>query len=118
MIISFNVSIARFRRFIRRGAIFGGKNHGRIVFISHRTWGIISSGLITTRQAISVLTEGPLYEQTVVKTQKALSQLCFDSSRVLPAEEIGKYRDAVREEEAAYQQMIASRLGDLSELLG
>ena len=82
------------------------------------TWGIITSGLITTRQALSVLTKGPLYEQTVVKTQKALSQLSFDSSRVLPAEEIGKYRDAVREEEAAYQQMIASRLGDLSELLG
>lgn len=68
------------------------------------TWGLLTSGLIDAETALKVLMIGPGYEQIVVKSKKAASQLRFISSTVLTHEEIAQYRDTVRSEETAFQE--------------
>ena len=50
---------------------------------------------------------GSTYEQIVIKTEKAVSNLHFISSSVLTHEEIETYRDVVKQEEAAFQKAFA-----------
>ena len=47
------------------------------------TWGITTSGLISREKSMEILTAGPLYEQTVIKTERAAGQLKWLSSRIL-----------------------------------
>jgi len=50
---------------------------------------------------------GSTYEQIVIKTGKAVSNLRFISSSVLAHEEIESYKDIVKQEETAFQKAFA-----------
>ena len=78
--------------------------------ILYNMLGIFTSVLIPPETALRLLRLGPLYRQTVLKTEAAISRLRFLSARVLGEEEIGAYRDAVRAEEADYQALAAAEL--------
>ncbi|MBQ9228147.1 MAG: DUF3990 domain-containing protein [Eubacterium sp.] len=73
-------------------------------------FGITTSGFLTSEQALEILTTGPLYTQVVIKTEKAAEALTFASSMIISSAEIESYRDAVRKEEAAYQEQFAEIL--------
>ena len=77
------------------------------------TFGIITSGLLEKEQSMQLLMIGPVYEQIVLKSEKAAHQLHWLESRVLQPEEIGKYRTLVAEEEAEYQKQFAAVLEKL-----
>ena len=77
--------------------------------------GILTSGLIDAQKALSVLMIGPVYEQIVIKTEKAASALLFVSSRVLSHEEIAGYRAMVNSEENAFQEAFVKIIADLPE---
>ncbi len=81
------------------------------------TWGIITVGLLKRPQALRLLTGGPQYFQTVLKTEAAASRLRFLSAETLSGEVIGRYRESVRREEKAYQAFVAQELGGLTDLL-
>lgn len=50
---------------------------------------------------------GSTYEQFVIKTEKAVSNLRFISSNVLAHEEIESYKDIVKQEKTAFQKAFA-----------
>ena len=77
------------------------------------TWGITTSGLIRRDQALALLSEGPVYEQTVIKTERALSALRYADAVALTSDEIRGYREAVRREEKQFQELFARRLREL-----
>jgi hypothetical protein len=77
------------------------------------TFGIITSGFLTPQQAMRLLMIGPSYEQTVIKTEKAASQLRFIASEVLDPAEVAGYRRTVAEEEAAYQKALGEMLDQI-----
>ena len=79
------------------------------------TMGILTSGLLGRDQALQLLLLGPAYEQTVIKTRKALSALRFDGAVRLTADEIAGYRETVRREEHAYQEQLAQTLQAIME---
>lgn len=68
------------------------------------TWGIITSGLLDTDTAMKILLIGNTYNQIVIKTDKALNNLCFISSELLSNEEIEEYRKTVKKEEELFQR--------------
>ena len=68
------------------------------------TWGMLTGGLIDRETALSVLMIGPVYEQIVIKSDKAASALRFISSSVLSHEEIEGYRRIVKKEEEVFQE--------------
>lgn len=72
----------------------------------YNTFGIFTSGLLPREQALSLLMLGPKYEQIVIKTDKARSQLRFLSSRRLSTAELREMREALLQEEEAYQRML------------
>ena len=74
------------------------------------TWGIITGGLLSPDLALELLQIGREYTQTVIKTDRALSQLRFLSARVLSADEISAYRETVLREEKDFQAQFAGRL--------
>lgn len=74
------------------------------------TWGIMTSGLISRENALALLSEGPAYEQTVIKTEKAALALRYVNAIPLSQEEIEGYRETVRNEEKRYQEMFTARL--------
>ncbi len=76
------------------------------------TWGILTSGLIDSKKALEILCVGPQYEQVTLKTQKAVDNLEFLSSRIIPYEDLIKYRAQVQKEEAEYQENLAGLLED------
>lgn len=77
------------------------------------TWGIITSGLLEENQALRLLMTGPVYEQTVIKTEKAVSALRFTGAVEMSSEEIAIYRETVKKEESEYQKAIAGLLEDI-----
>ena len=79
------------------------------------TWGITTSGLIRKEQALELLSFGPLYEQTVIKTKKGLEALHYIETVGLASEEIRQYRAAVRQEEEQFQEEFARRLDKILE---
>lgn len=81
------------------------------------TWGIITSGLITGEQALRLLSAGPSYEQTVIKTERGLGALSFLGAEELHPEELAGDRAAVRLEERAYQQELLALLGPAADIL-
>ena len=74
------------------------------------TWGIISSGLLDKELALELLQIGSAYTQIVIKTEKAVSQLRFLCSEILDPESLIPYREAVKNEEKAFQQQFSERL--------
>ena len=68
------------------------------------TWGMLTGGLIDRETALRVLQIGPVYEQIVIKSEKAASALRFISSQVLSHEEIEGYRCVVKAEGEAFQE--------------
>ena len=74
------------------------------------TFGIITSGFLPREQALSLLMLGPAYEQIVLKTEKAASQLQWLSVRIPGSDEIAAFREEVRKEEEAYQAQFAKLL--------
>ena len=79
------------------------------------TWGVITSGFLKKEQALRLLTIGPLYEQTVIKTEKAASLLKFISAVQMSSEEIAAYRETVRQEEALFQEQFAMLLDRITD---
>ena len=70
------------------------------------TLGLLTSGLLDDALALRLLRLGPSFEQIVIKTDKARSQLRFLSSRRLSTAELREMREALLQEEEAYQRML------------
>ena len=79
------------------------------------TQGIITSGFLSRDQALALLLIGPVYQQVVIRSEKALSQLRFLGAEEIREEETASYRDLVRKEEEEYKALFA---GTLEKLLG
>ena len=80
-------------------------------------WGITTSGLLSKQQALAILTIGPLYEQIVIKTEKALSHLRFVRATALEHADIAAHRAVVAEEESAYRELVSEKLGAIADIL-
>ncbi len=76
------------------------------------TYGILTSGLISSEIALKILCAGPEYIQIALKTQKAADNLKFISSHIIPYEDLEKYASFVRKEEEAYQETFTKILED------
>ncbi len=76
------------------------------------TFGIITSGMISEKEAMKLLMIGPAYRQVVLRTEKAAAQLQWLSSRVMSADEIRKCAAASAAESAAYQEQFAAVLAE------
>ncbi|MBQ6234323.1 MAG: DUF3990 domain-containing protein [Clostridia bacterium] len=74
------------------------------------TWGILTSGMIGKRLAVEAYRLGPYYRQIVLKSEKALSGLCFVSAQTVAKEQIAKNRAVVKQEEQAYQEKMLQLL--------
>ena len=80
------------------------------------TLGITTNGFLTHEQATRTLLIGPVYEQTVIKTDKARSALRFLSAEILTSDEIAGYRDAVKQEEKQFQEEFAKLISEMLKL--
>lgn len=67
------------------------------------TLGIISSGFLKPEAAVRLLMIGPEYKQVVIKTEKALKQLCFIRSEKIERMD----GEALQMEQEAYQNAFA-----------
>lgn len=67
------------------------------------TWGIITSNLLEKEQSLQLLKIGPVYEQTVIKTEKAAAMLQFKDAVQMSSEEIAGYRETLQKEELEFQ---------------
>ena len=74
------------------------------------TFGIISSGFLTDKQALQLLMLGPEYTQVAIKTKKAAEQLVWISAREISMEEADQYRQSVKLEEDAYWRAIGAAI--------
>lgn len=74
------------------------------------TLGITTSGFISKEQALELLLDGPIYEQTVIKTPKARSALQYVESVALEPQEINEYREAVHLEEDQFLEQFGNKL--------
>ncbi len=79
------------------------------------TMGILTSGLIGPEKAMRLLMIGPVYEQVVIRTDRAVSQLTWISARKLSSEEARKLETRLRNEEKSYQREFASEMMKLDE---
>ena len=80
------------------------------------TFGILTSGLMKTEDALAVLRLGNTYYQIVIKTEKAADALRFVRADVLDPEEIASYRDIVSEEEKQFQEDFAKLFEEIGDL--
>ncbi len=74
------------------------------------TLGIMTSGVLPREQAGRLLRIGPVYEQVVLKTERAAEQLAWLSARVLGPEELARNAETLKREEAAYQELFAREM--------
>ena len=81
------------------------------------TWGILTSGLIDDKTALSALMLGCEYTQVVIKTEKAAAALAFLGASELKSEDIAVWRSAVREEEREYQSALSGLLESVADIL-
>lgn len=82
----------------------------------YETWGIITGGMLEKEEALRLLLIGGVYEQTVIKTEKAAAALRFVSAGIITSEEIAVYRELVRHEEELFQQQFAEELKNMTGL--
>ena len=105
--------------------IFGNRN-GRTDTISsdvvigpiaydtiYDTLGVITSGFLSSEDALQLLLIGPEYTQTVIKTEKAANHLKWISAEILTSDQIREYRRIVAAEEKEYQEKFAEKLDEL-----
>ncbi len=76
------------------------------------TWGITSSGLLSTGQVLRILMIGPVYDQIVIRSDRAAAALRFESAEILSSEEIAGYRDVVPQEEEKFQEAFAQLMDE------
>lgn len=77
------------------------------------TWGILTSGLIDRAKSIEILSLGNCYNQTVLKTENALKNLKWLSSRIISYDEILSSRRIIADEEEKFQSLMMEMLGDI-----
>ncbi len=78
------------------------------------TWGIITSGLLKEEEALELLRIGEVYEQTIIKTEKAAAVLRFIEAKEITEAEIARYRETVRVEEESFQEEFLKRLEEMT----
>ena len=74
------------------------------------TFGIITSGVLTDEEALSLLLLGPAYEQIVLKTDRCLDHLKWIKTEILSPETIERCRTIVAEEEKEYQEAVVEQM--------
>ena len=74
------------------------------------TFGIITSGLLSREDALKLLMIGPVYIQTVIRTEKASSHLHWLKAEILTPDDIASYRSTVALEEKEYQKLFSDEL--------
>ena len=79
------------------------------------TWGIITSGFLKKEQALQLLMIGHVYEQTAIKTEKAVRALHFKGAVEIGSDEIAAYRKTVHDEEQDFQEQFAKRLESITD---
>ena len=77
------------------------------------TFGIISSGILSKEEAMTLLLIGPKYTQIVLKSEKAVRQLKWLDTRVLKQEEVSSYQKIVKEEEKEYQKLFTEAMSKM-----
>ena len=77
------------------------------------TLGIMTSGVLTDEQAMSLLSIGPCYKQIALKTNIAASKLKFISSEILSLEEIQKNRALLEADEEKYLEEFAAVMNEI-----
>ena len=77
------------------------------------TFGIISSGILSKEEAMTLLLIGPEYTQIVLKSEKAVRQLKWLDTRVLKQEEVSSYQKIVKEEEKEYQKLFTEAMSKM-----
>ena len=77
------------------------------------TYGIITSGLINSEDALKLLAVGERYFQLNIKTERAAAQLQWNSVKTLSQEEIAASKEAVKEEEKVFREAFWAALREL-----
>lgn len=66
------------------------------------TAGILTSGILKAEECLRLLKIGPVYIQTVIKTEKALKSLKHVGYDFIGSDEISSFRSSVKKEEEKY----------------
>lgn len=74
------------------------------------TFGIITSGILSKEDAMKLLMIGNVYEQIVLKSEKAVSHLRFLSYEEISEDEIASYREILSKEQEDYQKRFVALL--------
>ncbi len=74
------------------------------------TFGIVTSGFLSSEEAMKLLMIGPCFRQVVLKSQRAADNLKFISSEVLTKEMIEASREAYIKENKEYQSGFAEAM--------
>ena len=77
------------------------------------TYGIITSGFVSSADSLKLLSVGKRYLQLNIKSEKAASQLNWDGARQLGKEEIEASKAAVRAEEKEFIEAFWAALREL-----
>ena len=77
------------------------------------TYGIITSGFVSSADSLRLLKVGKRYTQLNVKSAKAASQLKWEHAAVLSSEEIEASAKVVRKEEAEFRKAFWEALSEL-----
>lgn len=80
----------------------------------YNTMGIITSGFLSSDEALELLMIGPEYEQTAIKTDKAAAALRWISSEKVTEETVNRYKELVKTEEAEYMRQFSETMEKLS----
>ncbi len=82
----------------------------------YNTLGILTSGFFSDSEAVQLLCVGPLYDQIVLKTQKAVDNLRFISSEIIPVDATRENKKTVAMEEEDYLQKFAEVMQGLEKV--
>ncbi|MCR5754961.1 MAG: DUF3990 domain-containing protein [Acetatifactor sp.] len=74
------------------------------------TLGMITSGILSDEEALSLLQIGPEYYQIVLKSEKAAANLQWLEARKLRDDEIGGYREILQKEQQEYLETISKKM--------
>ena len=81
----------------------------------YNTNGIVTSGFLEPEEAMQLLLIGPEFRQIALKTEKAVAQLKWLSSRTMTPEEIAENIATLAKEEAKFQVLLAEELEKITE---
>ena len=81
----------------------------------YNTNGIVTSGFLKPEEAMQLLLIGSEYRQIALKTEKAVAQLKWLSSRTITPEEIARNKETLAKEESEYQVLLAEELDKITE---